>query len=101
MSTERPPQRVYKYPLPLPMGDWASVAMPSDAYPLCVQMQRGAPFIWARITVGCPLANHRFRIAGTGHDLGDYTGRHIGSFQMADGDLVFHVFEEAYRRSHV
>lgn len=85
--------RVYKYPLPI--GDWVTVAMPEGAEPLCVQMQNGAPLMWARITVGnLPAPNH-FRIAGTGHDLGSNVGKHIGSFQMHGGALVFHVFAEA------
>jgi hypothetical protein len=85
--------RVYKYPLTL--GDWTSVPMPHGADVLCVQVQRDEAFIWARITVGNPPVLRHFRIAGTGHDLGSNVGRHVGSFQMAGGDLVFHVFEEA------
>ena len=86
------PTRVYKYPLPL--GDWVSVYMPQGAEPLCVQTQRGSPCLWARITVGAPPVMHHFRIAGTGHDLGSNVGRHIGSFQLNGGDLVFHVFAD-------
>lgn len=85
--------RVYKYPL-VP-NDWISVSMPEGAEALCVQIQHGAPFLWARITVGNPLVIRHFRIAGTGHDLDGNVGRHVGSFQLAGGDLVFHVFEDA------
>ena len=86
-------QRVYKYPLYL--GDWVSVTMPEGAEPLSVQVQRGEPYLWARVTVANPPALHHFRIAGTGHDLGSNIGRHVGSFMLPGVNLVFHVFAEA------
>lgn len=87
-------KRVYKYPLPK-LGDWISMQMPLGAEPLCVQMQNGHPCIWARVDVGAPPTTHHFRIAGTGHNLGSNVGRYLGTFQMHDGALVFHVFTEA------
>ena len=87
-------QRVYKYPLPV--GDWVTVTMPDGAEPLCVQVQHGEPCLWARVAPGNPPVAHHFRIAGTGHDLGSNLGRHIGSFQLAGGALVFHVFADAF-----
>lgn len=84
---------VFKYELP--MDDWVSVTMPEGAESLCVQVQHGKPCLWARVTVGASPAVHHFRIAGTGHNLGSNVGRHIGSFQLAGGELVFHVFAEA------
>jgi hypothetical protein len=89
-----PISRVYKFPLTL--GDWTSVPMPEGADVLCVQVQHGEPFVWARITVGNPPILRHFRIAGTGHDLGSNVGRYVGTFQMAGGGLVLHVFEEAF-----
>lgn len=86
-------EQVHKYPLPL--GDWVSVAMPQGAEPIAVQMQNGAPMLWARVKLGNPLVVHHFRIAGTGHELGSNVGRHIGSFQMHGGALIFHVFAGA------
>mgnify|MGYP003519694140 FL=1 len=86
-------RRVYKYPLYV--GDWISVQMPMGAEPMCVQMQNGEPQLWALVDVGNPPTTHHFRIAGTGHDLGSNVGKHIGSFQMHSGALVFHVFAEA------
>lgn len=84
--------RVYKYPLPI--GDWVTVTMPEGAEPLCVQVQHRVPCLWARVTVGAPPVAHHFRMAGTGHDLGSNVGRHIGSFQLDGGALVFHVFAD-------
>jgi len=35
-----------------------------------------------------------FRWYGTGHPVKDNPGRYIGTVQMLDGKLVFHLFEE-------
>ena len=93
LSMSAQPQRVYKYAFSI--GDWFTLNMPEGAEPLCIQVQSGTPCLWARVTVGNPPVLHHFRMAGTGHDLGSNVGRHIGSFQMAGGELVFHVFAEA------
>lgn len=82
--------RVYKYLFHI--SDWITLTMPEGAEPLCVHVQNGEPCLWARITVGRPPVAHHFRIAGTGHDLGSNVGRHIGSFELSGGALVFHVF---------
>lgn len=89
MSTER----VYKYDLPI--GDWISVRMPEGAQALCVQTQHGAPQLWARVDIERPPVVHHFRMVGTGHDLGTNVGRYVGTVQLHDGALVFHVFEDA------
>ena len=91
-------ERVYKYELPL--GDWTSITMPDGAEVLCVQLQHGLPRLWARIKVDAPPVVHHFRIAGTGHDLGSNVGRHVGSFQLQGGALVFHVFADATGGTH-
>ena len=85
---------VFKYPLEI--ADWVCVTMPRGSQPISVQMQHGLLCLWAHVPdeTATPVTHH-FRIAGTGHDLGSNVGRHIGSVQMAGGDLVFHVFAEA------
>lgn len=85
-------ERIYKYPL-VP-EDWTTVRMPEGAEPLCVQVQGGAPFLWARVDIDRAPVLHHFRIAGTGHDLGSNIGRYIGTIQLEGGSLVFHVFSE-------
>jgi hypothetical protein len=83
---------VYKYELLA--GDWVSLTMPEGAEPLWVQVQNERPFLWARVSPDNAPILHHFRIAGTGHDLGSNVGRHIGSFMLMGGELVFHVFAE-------
>jgi hypothetical protein len=85
-------RRVHKFPLPA--GDWVSVTMPEGAEPLSVQVQDDVPCLWALVTVGAPPVVHHFRIVGTGQDLGSNVGRHIDTFQMLGGALVFHVFAD-------
>jgi hypothetical protein len=85
---------IYKYSLAL--NDWVSIYMPQGAKPLHVEMQNGTPQLWAQVDTEEPLVSHSFRIAGTGHKLGE-VGQHIGSFMLNGGALVFHVFSEAAR----
>lgn len=84
--------KVFKYTLPA--GDWVTITMPRGAEFLCVQVQHGRPEIWARVEPDAQPVAHHFRIAGTGHDLGSNVGKYLGTLQMADGQLVFHVFAE-------
>ncbi len=92
------PDRVYKYPLPLesfgPFA-WMSLEMPQGAVPLCVQVQRGVPCLWARVNPSAPVTVHNLRIAGTGEDLESDVGRHLGTVQLDGGSLVLHVFAYA------
>jgi hypothetical protein len=83
--------KVYKFDLPL--EDIATIRMPKNAQVLYVAVQDGIPRVWALVSPTAPKETRNFRVAGTGHPIGKTVGRHIGSFQMHDGALVFHVFE--------
>ena len=86
-------KRVYKYPLEV--NDEVSVNMPKGARVLSVQVQNGRPCLWAAVDP-CETSQEerRFRIAGTGHPIeDDVVDGFIGTIQMYDGRLVFHVFE--------
>jgi hypothetical protein len=82
---------VYKYPLPV--SDVVELEMPIGAEILYVDTQRGDVCLWARVEPGADTEARRFRFAGTGHELGDGVGRHVGSCLMHEGRLVFHIFE--------
>jgi len=89
---------VYKYEVEL--ADTFKIAMPKGAEVLCVQVQRGDPFIWARVVIdaGHPVEARQFRLAGTGHTLEgsmpeDRDGDYVGTFQLTGGSLVFHLFD--------
>jgi hypothetical protein len=82
---------IWKYPLNLVSEQ--SVDMPQGAQMLTVQMQHEQPHIWALVDPASPKVGRFVMIYGTGHGIPDDTGRYVGTFQLADGDLVFHVFE--------
>lgn len=83
--------RVFKYELPV--GDEVSIDMPRGAEILHVDVQNHRPYLWARVDASAPPEARHFRFAGTGHTLDDRVGKHVGSFLMEGGHLVFHIFE--------
>jgi hypothetical protein len=84
--------KIYKYPVPV--KDEFTVPLPVGAKVLSVQMQRRQPTIWALVETEAALQERRFAVRGTGHDAeGLQFEKYIGTWQMHDGDLVFHLFE--------
>ena len=74
------------------------LAMPKDAEILCIQLQNDVPCIWALVDPENENKNRKFRIYGTGHPIEiSYNSEHhyIGTFQMANGSLIWHCFEVA------
>ena len=88
---------VWKFPFKI--DDIVKVEMPLGAVILYIDSQGETPCIWARVDPEAPKETRIFRFAGTGHPLGDEVGNHVGSFQMMDGRLVWHVFEVKVRKS--
>lgn len=67
--------------------------MPASAQILCVAEQRGILCLWALVNPLAIAEKRIIRIAGTGHELPAEPGIYIGSVQLKQGALVFHVFE--------
>lgn len=86
------PRTIWKYPV---KPGAFELTMPLHAQILCVQEQQGEPHLWALVSPDASRTEtRRFRSYGTGHDIdGMGTGYYIGTFQLADGALVFHLFE--------
>ena len=85
---------IFKYPVPA--EDHFTLEMPKGAKILTVQAQRGNPQLWAMVDSETKKEKRYFRLAGTGHPLGDDYLKiinYIGTFQMGNGVLVFHLFE--------
>ncbi len=82
--------RVFKYAVPV--TDYFYIDLPRGAELLTAQVQAGEPQLWARVDDDAPTEQRHFRLVGTGHPAAD-TGKHVGSFQMHGGGLVFHLFE--------
>ncbi len=83
---------IWKYPIPV--ADEFQLEMPMGARPLTVQVQDGKPYLWALVNTEFDVEPHRFRLAGTGHPLEEdvWSYAYVGTFQVRDGRLVFHVF---------
>jgi hypothetical protein len=70
--------------------------MPIGARVLCVQVQKGSPFMWALCDEEACTRKRAFVALGTNHTAGPIQDwRYIGSFQLEEGELVFHLFEES------
>jgi hypothetical protein len=86
---------VWKYEFP--MVDEFTMELPEDAQILTVQVQpaAGGVRLWALVNAEHPMRPRHFRLAGTGHPIESemHELRFIGSFQLDDGALVFHLFE--------
>ena len=81
---------VWKFNIPVE----GSIAMPKGAQPLAVQIQDGAPCLWTMVDLTQPSALYPIHVIGTGHPIPDAVGRYVGTFQLAGGSLVFHLFIE-------
>lgn len=87
---------IWKFPI-AEMQDKFVLKMPIGAEVLTVQVQRNAPCLWAKVESNNPLKDRAFFMYGTGHDIKKLNlmpSFYIGSFQLFDGDLVFHLFEQ-------
>lgn len=84
---------IWKYPLAV--TDTQSVSMPKGAKILTVQIQRGEACLWALVEPDNPTETRIIEIFGTGHPIPDGAAKreHIGTFQLPELGLVFHVFE--------
>lgn len=84
--------RIYKYPIVI--DDQYDIQLPIGAKVLCIQMQSGVPMMWALVDETRPTEKRRFYVRGTGHEMGPAAhGSYIGTFQIHNGALVFHVFD--------
>lgn len=83
---------VWKFTLPI--EDTAVIDMPTGAEVLSVAAQHGDLQLWARVSTHARPEPRTFHVRGTGHPLLDAaTGRFIGTVQMRNGTLVWHIFE--------
>lgn len=83
--------RIWKWTLDV--TDEQILQMPGGAEILCVQIQNGVPQLWALCDETALPTPRRIGIYGTGHPIPDAPGRHVGTFAIREGQLVFHVFE--------
>lgn len=83
---------VYKYPIPV--RDEIILDLPAGAEVIHVDQQDEQTMLWALVDPDAPKVFRRFRLAETGHPLGDDDVlHHVGSYMLMNGALVFHLFE--------
>lgn len=82
---------IYKYPLT--EGQIQVLSLPEDYEILSVQGQDNVPCLWALVNPHLPKVNVQIGIYGTGHNVYAEALRHISTFQLFGGSLVFHAFE--------
>jgi hypothetical protein len=71
--------------------------LPKDTEILTVQIQHGTPQLWVLVDPKKQKEQRCFETIGTGHqipyDIG-ITRTYIGTFQLMNGALIYHVFEK-------
>lgn len=67
--------------------------VPIGAQFLTLQLQYGLPQIWFLVNVQGTLEERTFEIHGPGWQIQENPGEYRGTYQLAKGSLVFHVFE--------
>lgn len=83
---------IWKYPVQL--TDRFAADLPQNARILTVDTQQGDPQMWFHVDTDEPVVRRHFAVVGTGHQMPvdcEYP-TYMGSFQLANGNLVFHVF---------
>lgn len=81
---------IWKYQLKLQPEQ--RIEMPVEAKILTVQVQYDIPCLWALVDPDLHKVLRDICIVGTGRQF-DGLGEYIGTFQRADGSLIWHVFE--------
>lgn len=84
-------KKVFKYKLQT--KDIQEIEMPELSEVLCVQIQNNVPCIWVKVDTKNELKKRFFLVVGTGNPVPDNPSNYIGTYQLLDGDLVYHVFE--------
>ena len=82
---------IWKYPIEV--TGYQQVEMPIKSKVLSVQIQHERPCIWVQVnpdeTDTCQRAVYT---KGTGHPIIGIIGNFVGTYQLENGSLVFHVF---------
>lgn len=82
---------VYKYAIPASAS--FTLQLPESARVLTVQIQNFQPNIWVELDTDEPTKPRNFYVRGTGHQFTGDEQTYIGTYQVFDGQLVFHLYE--------
>jgi hypothetical protein len=91
--------KIWKFRIPL--QDAIQIEMPKGAKVLAVQTQHqdardvyNGPYLWAMVNPEAAQEIRQFRLVRTGHPIEEKNLIYIGTFQLQDGEVVFHLFEK-------
>lgn len=87
-------QTVFKYVIPA--EDSPTLMIPDGARILSIQGQAGEVCLWAHVDTEMPMAPVKLHVFGTGHHMPDKVveWQFLGTTQLLNGTLVFHVYRE-------
>ena len=81
--------------VPLYVKDEQTHTLPKGAKLLAVQVQREQPCLWFECDTNKSMVPRVIKTFGTGKELPKNEAlRYIGTYQLQDGALVYHVYEE-------
>lgn len=84
---------IYKYDLDT--TDIQTVNLPTTHEILCIQTQHGKPTLWAKVDTNCSsTVNVNIYTFGTGHNIPDIELFYLGTYQLNNGSLIFHIFTD-------
>jgi len=82
---------IYKYEIEI--EDYFEIRLPEDYKILSIQTQRDKICLWVLVNPNNKTILCKFRLARTGYPINDDIDYFIGTFQLYDGDIVFHLFK--------
>jgi hypothetical protein len=83
---------VWKFPLAV--ADVQPIDVPAGARILTVQAQGDMVNLWALVDTNASMEKRYIAVVGTGHEAPAHGQlKHISTFQLRGGALVFHAFE--------
>lgn len=87
-------QKIYKYPVSI--DDVIRIQMPLQAEFLTLQVQNDIPCLWVLVDPENELEERIFEMYGTGYSIecnSSIERKYLGTFQLREGILVYHLFE--------
>lgn len=85
---------IWKYPFDV--NDVVKLTIQKNAEILTLQTQQGQPCLWALVDPKEETVEKTFEIYGTGHSIDNNPTnkrKYVGSFQIFNQALIFHMFE--------
>ena len=84
--------KIFKWTLRI--DGWQEIEMPIGSQILSMQIQNENPQLWALVDEKNATEKRSFITVGTGQEIPVDVVDYIGSYQIENGSLVFHVFEQ-------